>query len=322
MADAILRVEKLRKYFPVRRASPAQRGQRWARAVDGIDFEIGRGETLSLVGESGCGKTTTAFCVLRLHTPTSGSVFVDGVDTRSLKRRGPNSCCRSVQAVFQDPYSSLSPRMRVRSIVAEPLVVNAAMSKGAINRRVEEVIAEVGLPVESSGLYPHEFSGGQRQRIAVARALALKPRVVVLDEPVSGLDVSIRAQVMNLLKDLQESLGVAYLLISHNLSDVRYMGGRVAVMYLGKIVESAPSEELFGEPLHPYTQALLSAALSHRPDPRKQEIVLPGEPPSSLNPPAGCHFHPRCFKAVKACSEEEPCLRLIRGQHMACCHLV
>jgi oligopeptide/dipeptide ABC transporter ATP-binding protein len=321
MSEPLLTVDRLKKYFPITRGVLSVRTLGWVKAVDDVSFAISAGQTLGLVGESGCGKTTTAFLILQLHTPTSGTIRLDGVDINAFKGQERATYRKSVQAMFQDPYSSLSPRQRVRDIIAEPLVVNAAMTKREVDYRVREVISQVGLPADSSELYPHEFSGGQRQRIALARALALKPRLVVLDEPVSGLDVSIKAQVMNLLKDLQQSLGVAYLLIAHNLANVRYMSNWVGVMYLGKIVESAPGEELFTHPLHPYTQALLSAALPFHPDVRRQEIALPGEVPSPVDVPRACRFHPRCLKVMKICSEEEPGLKAVNSQHYVSCHL-
>jgi oligopeptide/dipeptide ABC transporter ATP-binding protein len=321
MSEPLLTVEKLKKYFPVTKGILFAKTLGWVKAVDDIDFAIHPGETFGLVGESGCGKTTTAFLILQLYTPTSGIIRLDGVNINKFKGQERAIYRKSVQAVFQDPYSSLSPRLRVRSIVAEPLVVNSTMTKGEIDDRVREVISQVGLPAESPELYPHEFSGGQRQRIAIARALALKPKLVVLDEPVSGLDVSIRAQVMNLLKDLQQNSGVAYLLIAHNLANVRYMSNWVGVMYLGKIVESAPGEELFTHALHPYTQALLSAALPSHPDVQRKELTLPGEVPSPVNVPPGCRFHPRCFRVMKICSEEKPSLKAVNSQHYVSCHL-
>lgn len=321
MSEPLLSVEKLKKYFPIVGGMLLARPVAWLKAVDEVDFTIQRGETFALVGESGSGKTTTAFCILNLLTLTSGTIRIDGVDIATATRAERAIYRKSIQAVFQDPYSSLSPRLRVRSIIGEPLVVNARMTKRERKERVDELIAQVGLPADSSELYPHEFSGGQRQRIALARALAVKPKLVVIDEPVSGLDVSIRAQVMNLLKDLQESLGVAYLLIAHDLANVRYMSTSVAVMYLGKIVERAPTEELFEHPKHPYTQALLSAALPSHPDAHRQEITLAGEVSSPINVPRGCRFQSRCFRAMKICAEEEPPLEAVGARCFVACHL-
>jgi oligopeptide/dipeptide ABC transporter ATP-binding protein len=321
MSEPLLAVEGLRKCFPVTKGVLFTRTLGWVKAVDDINFSIHAGETFGLVGESGCGKTTTSFLILQLYTPTAGVIRLNGVDINRLKGQERAVYRRSVQAMFQDPYCSLSPRMRVHGIISEPLEVNTPMTKGEIDDRIREVISQVGLPAEAPKLYPHEFSGGQRQRIALARALALKPKLIVLDEPVSGLDVSIKAQVMNLLKDLQQSLGVAYLLIAHNLANVRYMSNWVAVMYLGKIVEYARGEELFTHALHPYTQALLAAALPFHPDVQREQIALPGEVPSPANAPRGCRFHPRCFKAIKICSEEEPVQRTVNGEHYVSCHV-
>jgi oligopeptide transport system ATP-binding protein len=320
MYEPLLTVEGLKKYFPLTKGVVFSRTLGSVKAVDDISFVIHPGETLGLVGESGCGKSTTALLVLQLYTPTAGTIRLDGVDINQFKGQERAIYRKSVQAVFQDPYSSLDPRQRVRDIIAEPLVVNTKMKKREIDDRVREVISQVGLAAEAPGLYPHEFSGGQCQRIALARALALKPKLIVLDEPVSGLDVSIKAQVMNLLKDLQQSLGVAYLLIAHNLANVRYMSRWVAVMYLGKIVEMAACEELFTHALHPYTQALLSAALPFHPHLQRQEVALPGEVPSPVRVPSGCRFHPRCSAALGICSEEAPSLKAVNSQHFVSCH--
>ena len=320
MSEPLFRIENLKKYFPVTKGILFERTIAQVKAVDGIDFVINAGETFALVGESGCGKTTTAFLILKLLEPTAGSIWFDGEDIAGLKGKNLKNYRKSVQAIFQDPYSSLSPRMLVRNILAEPLIVNDYADKDEINDRLKAAVLEVGLGEEALDLYPHEFSGGQRQRIALARSLILRPKLVVLDEPVSALDVSIRAQMMNDMKDLQQQLGVAYLLIAHGLGTVRYMSHWVGVMYLGKIVEWAPGEELFTHPLHPYTLALFSAALPSHPDIIRDEIILPGEVPSPVNVPPGCRFHPRCFRAKEICSEEEPGLREVNSQHFVACH--
>jgi oligopeptide/dipeptide ABC transporter ATP-binding protein len=317
----LIRLEDVRKYFPQRRALPSPWSRTWVRAVDGVSLEIRPHETLSVVGESGCGKTTTARLILRLDQPTAGRVTFEGRDITTLTGPELRRYRASVQAVFQDPTSSLNPRMRAGRIIAEPLVVNARLAAGEVRERVRELLVAVGLETAAAGSFPHEFSGGMRQRIAVARALALHPSLIVLDEPVSALDVSIRAQIMNLLKDLQERFGMAYLLIAHNLATVRYLSHRVVVMYLGKIVESAPAEALFTRPLHPYTKALISASLPTRPGEEREEILLGGDVPSPTNPPPGCRFHPRCPLAVARCAEEEPALRELGPQHRAACHL-
>jgi len=293
----------------------------WVKAVDDISFTLQQGETLALVGESGCGKTTTAKLILRLEQPTSGEVLMDGKDVHALGRSELKEYRTMVQAVFQDPWSSLSPRMRVRNIVAEPLVINQKVSRAQVDERVKEVIASVGLRPEQANLYPHEFSGGQRQRIAMASALISHPKLIILDEPVSALDVSIRAQIMNLLVDLQQQYNVSYLVIAHHLATTRYMAHEVAVMYLGKIVEKARTEELFTNPLHPYTKALFSAALPSHPDIEREEIILHGEVPSPINPPSGCRFHPRCPLAKPECATVEPQEKLVASGHMVACHL-
>jgi oligopeptide/dipeptide ABC transporter ATP-binding protein len=322
MADTpLLSVQNLKKHFPVTKGLLLMKTIGWVKAVDEISFTLQQGETLALVGESGCGKTTTAKLILRLEQPTSGEVLIDGKDVHALSGNDLKDYRTMVQAVFQDPWSSLSPRMRVRNIVAEPLVINQKVSRAQIDERVKEVIASVGLRPEQANLYPHEFSGGQRQRIAMASALISHPKLIILDEPVSALDVSIRAQIMNLLVDLQQQYNVSYLVIAHHLATTRYMAHEVAVMYLGKIVEKARTEELFNNPLHPYTRALFSAALPSHPDIEREEIILRGEVPSPINPPSGCRFHPRCPLAKPECATIEPEEKLMAAGHTVACHL-
>ena len=320
-AAPLLELEGIKKYFPVTKGLIMMRTVGHVQAVDGISFTIKQGETLGLVGESGCGKTTTSKMILRLEVPTEGRVLVEGKDIQDFKGEELRDYRTMVQAVFQDPWSSLSPRMRVKDIIAEALVVNRKVSSEEVNDRVHEVMNQVGLHTDQAKNYPHEFSGGQRQRIAVASALVSYPKLIVLDEPVSALDVSIRAQVMNLLKDLQGEYDVGYLLIAHNLATVRYMAHQTAVMYLGQIVEYSDTEELYQNPLHPYTKALFSAALPSHPDMVREEIVLTGEVPSPINPPSGCRFHPRCPFAMDKCSEEAPVEKEVAPGHRVSCHL-
>jgi oligopeptide transport system ATP-binding protein len=316
---AVLQAAGLSKHFPARRGIfGANRGV--VRAVDDITFSIEGGKTMGVVGESGCGKTTTAKLVLGLEAPTGGAILFEGRDLVGLDPAGRRHYRRSVQAVFQDPYASLNPRMRISAIIAEPLITNETNSSAEVRRRMLELLDLVGLPERSADLFPHEFSGGQRQRIAIARALILSPRLVVLDEPVSALDVSIRAQILNLLRDLQARLGLSYVFIAHDLAAVAHMSHEIVVMYLGKIVESGDARTLARSALHPYTKALFSAALPSHPDERREEVVVAGEVPSPLNPPSGCHFHPRCPHATPRCAREVPTLARVEGR-MVACHL-
>ena len=319
--QVLLEARDLKKHFPVTKGLLISKVTGWIKAVDGVSFQLRAGQTLGLVGESGCGKTTTAKMVLMLEPPTEGTIFFEGEDVYQANEVRRKEYRSSVQAVFQDPWSSLNPRMRVKDLIAEPMVINWQLSHGEMQERVLNLLQAVGLSNYHANLYPHEFSGGQRQRLAIARALSLNPKVIVLDEPVSALDVSIRAQIMNLLKDLQQEYNVSYLLIAHHLATVRYMCHWVAVMYLGEIVELAEVRELFNNPLHPYTKALMSAALPSHPDIEQEEMILTGEVPSPLNPPAGCHFHPRCPFVMDKCSHQVPEAQEVTPGHWVSCHL-
>ncbi len=320
-ADPLLRVQNLRKHYPVSKGLLFSRELGQVKAVDDISFTIAAGETLGLVGKSGCGKTTTSKLILNLEQPTRGEIRLQGKPIHGLQGDALRDYRAQVQAVFQDPWSSLNPRMTVGRTIAESLIVTGWGTRARIADRVSELLMQVGLRPEQASHYPHEFSGGQRQRIALAGALASQPRLIVLDEPVSALDVSIRAQMMNLLKDVQARDNVAYLLVAHDLATVRYMADQTLVMYLGKIVEYAPTDALFDDVRHPYTKALFSAVLPPRPDQREEEIVLAGEVPSPLNPPSGCHFHTRCPFAMPRCAQEEPVLHETTPGHLVACHL-
>ncbi len=325
MADELLRVEGLEVRFPLMRGMLFQREVGSVKAVDGVSFTLERGETLGLVGESGCGKSTTALAVLRMLRPAAGRIVFEGEDITLHDTARMRPIRKRMQMVYQDPYGSLDPRMKVRDIVGEPLVVHGmAGNKGAYGKRVAELLELVGLLPDMAERYPHEFSGGQRQRIGIARAIALDPALLICDEAVSALDVSIQAQVINLFMDLQERLGLAYLFIAHDLSVVRHISDRIAVMYLGRIVEIASREELYRDPKHPYTRALLAAVPI--PDPvleaARPQQVIPGEVPSVLNPPRGCPFHPRCPMALARCGEEVPQLRQSASGRSVSCHLV
>ena len=324
VATPLLDVKDLVKHYPVRKGLLRREVAR-VRAVDGVSFHVAPGETFGLVGESGCGKTTAGRAILRLVEPTSGTVTFEGQDVARLGSSALKSLRRDMQIVFQDPYGSLDPRMPVGAIIAEGLVVHGIGTASEREARVREVMRQVGLRPEYARRYPHEFSGGQRQRIGIARALVLRPKLVVCDEPVSALDVSIQSQVLNLLKDIQAEMGLTYVFIAHNLAVVKYVASRVGVMYLGKLVETAPSETLYANPQHPYTKALLSAIPQARPpvpgEPRRQRIVLGGDVPSALNPPSGCRFHTRCPVAMDRCRTEVPTDREVAPGHAVACHL-
>ena len=316
----LLRVSELKKHFPVHRGLLSRVvGQVYA--VDGVSFDIARGETLCLVGESGCGKSTVAKTVMRLLAPTSGTVALDGVDISRMEESELRAHRRQMQIVFQDPYSSLNPHLSAGAIVSEPLTNFELASGQELEQRVASLFERVGLRVDAIKKYPHEFSGGQRQRLGIARALAVKPSLIVADEPVSALDVSVQAQVLNLLIDLQEEFGLAYLFVSHDLAVVEHIGHRVAVMYLGRIVELAATADLFGTPLHPYSEALLAAAPVPDPELRRERLVLQGDVPSPMTPPPGCHFHTRCPYVRERCRTETPTLQEVKPAHWVACHL-
>ncbi len=322
--NVLLEVKDLTKYFPVR-AGVLQRVVAWVKAVDGVSFTVRSGETFGLVGESGCGKTTVGRCILRLIEPTAGSVLFEGRSVFRLGKRPLKELRRDMQIIFQDPYSSLDPRMPIGESVAEGLYVHGVPRHQA-QPVVRQMLEAVGLHPDHARRYPHEFSGGQRQRIGIARALALRPKLIICDEPVSALDVSIQSQVLNLLEDLQREFCLTYIFIAHNLSVVEHISDRVGVMYVGKLVEVAGRDELYANPLHPYTRALISAIPIPKPGLQRERIILPGDVPSPLNPPSGCRFHPRCPVAIKVCQQLEPPLRPVPAmtaeEHLVACHLV
>lgn len=322
--EVLLSVRDLKKHFPITQGIIISKTIGAVHAVDGVSFDIHRGETLGLVGESGCGKSTTGRTILQLYRPTAGSVWYQGKDLAKLKSEELRAMRRQMQMIFQDPYASLNPRMTVGEIIGEPLVIHKLADKKQTQERVEHLLDLVGLNSRFANRFPHEFSGGQRQRIGVARALALQPELIVCDEPISALDVSIQAQVVNLLEDLQKEFGLTYLFIAHDLSMVRHISDRIAVMYLGIIVELTTRDELYENPLHPYTQALLSAVPI--PDPvveeKRQRIVLEGDVPSPVNPPSGCRFRTRCPLAIDICSVEKPEFREVKPDHFVACHVV
>jgi oligopeptide/dipeptide ABC transporter ATP-binding protein len=321
MSETLLQATALKKHFPLR---DGLFGRKYLRAVDGVDLDVRRGETIGIVGESGCGKSTLARLLIGLLEPSSGEVHYAGAPVgRGQTAEQHKRLRRDVQIVFQDPYGSLNPRMSAGEIVERPLIVHGLGSPAERRQRVADLFQSVGLPPSFVSRYPHEFSGGQRQRIAIARALASRPRVIIADEPTSALDVSVQSKILNLMTQLQESLDLTYVFISHDMRVVRHVCDRVAVMYLGRIVELAPKDQLFVNPQHPYTRALLAAVPSLRPRrPRRRTVAIEGEPPSALNPPTGCHFHPRCPWAIDICRTADPAPRQTQAGHMAACHLV
>ena len=319
MANMLLEVKNLVKYFPIKKGV-FRKTVGWVKAVDDISFEIYEGETVGLVGESGCGKTTTALTILRLEEPTKGQVLFEGRDILKIKKRDMRKERKNMQIIFQDPYSSLNPRMKIKDIIAEGIITHNIISGRKKYQRVGELLELVGILPEYMDRFPHEFSGGQRQRIGIARALALEPKIIMCDEAVSALDVSIRSQIINLLKDLQVKFNLTYLFVAHDLSVIKYISDRIVVMYLGKIVEIAEKHELFNNTIHPYTRALISAVPVPNPDYQKERIILQGDVPSPVDPPKGCRFHPRCVKAQKKCSEIEPKLMEVKKGHFVACH--
>jgi len=321
MAEAILKVENIKKHFPINNPLPFKKSRQSVKAVDGVSFDVYKGETLGIVGESGCGKSTMARLINQLIRPTEGNVIFKGQDLAKMTVKELRGSRKSIQMVFQNPYASLDPRKTIRQLLSEPMEIHQVGTRQSRYERVNELLEVVGLSSYHADRYPHEFSGGQRQRINIARALALNPDVIICDEPVSALDVSVQAQVINLLKDLQKKFGLTYIFISHDLNVVRYMCDRIAVMYLGKIVEIGTYDEIYGNPLHPYTKALLSAVPKESPYEKKERIILKGDVPSPVNPPSGCHFHLRCPFAMDLCKQAIPVLKQQESQQQVACHL-
>jgi oligopeptide/dipeptide ABC transporter ATP-binding protein len=320
LAETLLNVEDLKVHFPIRKGI-FSRTAGYVYAVDGVSFALGEGETIGLVGESGCGKTTTGLAILRLIEPTAGKVSFKGEDLLLFTKSEMRSLKREIQFIFQDPYSSLNPRMTVNQILGDPMEIHGVYKGSERGERIAYLLEKVGLTPEQGRRYPHEFSGGQRQRIGIARALALNPQIIIGDEPVSALDVSIQAQIINLLIDLQEEFNHSYIIIAHDLAVVEHICDRIVVMYLGKVVESAPYADLYTNPKHPYTRALLSAIPVTHPKESKNRIILQGDVPSPINPPSGCYFHPRCSHRFEGCDREEPGLKTVEGRHQVACHL-
>lgn len=319
MNHTLVQIKDLKKYYPVT-AGLLPRNVGYIKAVDGVTLDISEKEIVGLVGESGCGKSTLGKTIARVEEPTSGEILFRGTDVTKLNKNSLRQLRREIQIVFQDPDASLDPRMTAGDSIREPLIIHRIGDEQRQMKIVADLMSQVGLDPKQANLYPHEFSGGQKQRIGIARALAINPKLIIADEPVSALDVSIQAQILNLMMDIQEKLGLAYLLIAHDLAVIKHMAHRVAIMYLGKIVELASNVETFDHPLHPYTEALLSAVPSLKPK-DKSRILLRGEVPSPLNPPSGCHFHPRCHRVLPICSQEEPVLTEITPGHFVSCHL-
>jgi oligopeptide transport system ATP-binding protein len=318
--NQLISIKNLVKYFPIKKGV-FRNTVGWVKAVDDVSFNIYSGETLGLVGESGCGKSTTAMTILRLEEPTSGDIIYQGKNLAKISKNQMRKYRKDLQIIFQDPYSSLDPRMKIKDIIAEGLAAHHMLNKKKRYNKVAEILERVGIVPEYMERFPHEFSGGQRQRIGIARALALDPKIIICDEAVSALDVSIRSQIINLFKELQREFHLTYLFIAHDLSVIKYISDRVAVMYLGKIVEIAPKDIFFQNTLHPYARALVSAVPVPNPDFKKKRIILKGDVPSPANPPEGCRFHPRCSKAMDVCSKKEPLLKEIEKNHFVACHL-